>query len=814
MAKNLKRHKNPNGFTLIELAIMLLVFSFIAASALTTRDESSGLGNQYKTQQKLQRIKTALAAYNTENSKIPCPADPSLAITNAAFGTADGADGNCGSSPGDCTDGVCESADGFVSIGMVPVRTLGLNVDDAFDAWGNRITYAVTQAQTTATSSAGTVTVLHGMGDTAQADSHVGSNNNATYQITTTASYVLVSHGNDGIGAYINSGSTTRVAGTAGGYQAANIPTSGDSYNHIFLKLGAPPASASAAKYDDLVEWDTLTSAVTDTCNSGTLPTPSGQTLLMRIDACDLANTQTKFYTGETCSGATEITDDASITDGTLVGCISYDRDSSGTPDVYLRATGSGVKPSVQTNVLNGKPVIEFDGTRVLKTYSTTSGSSAPWAGGDGTGQQPNTIFIVAKRDNVGSTAPKWFLMDGFSGTNRHALYLSSSAMRINSGTLTAGSAVDRTTFPNIHTVQFNDNPNSGTNLSKFWYNGIRISSIDGNSNADSMTGLTFGADHSNATSTSQGLDGYIAEILVYTRNAGGTSANAMSDADREAIEAYLIKKWFLPNEASAGATPTLWLDAAANASTLFTGGGCTGAVAGGSSVSCVKDRMGESTFSATAGTAPTYTAAAAGTGPYITFNGTSSFLTNSAYDYPNATTATIAAIANAKYTASTSGHKPILFNDYNFYLGDFRAGTSGSSYPASGYGNDSAWTGAGRSGWIHVSGAHTVGSINLYVTKNDGTNDYFWFQGTSLGSRLSAMTAIQSGDEGFMLGRDSTSSLFFEGDMQEVIMYEDALDDTARQRLQCYLYNKWSGPGTTMGTGFSTATCDTLSDP
>jgi type II secretory pathway pseudopilin PulG len=132
------------GFTLVELAVVVLVVTLLLGSLLIPLATQVEQRNVSETQKRLQEIKEALIAYAIANGRFPCPAVVTGASSDSgkeAFAPAIGNETN-----GNCSN--------FFN-GYVPGVTLGLsNVDDqgfVVDAWGlkaNRIRYAVHDGST------------------------------------------------------------------------------------------------------------------------------------------------------------------------------------------------------------------------------------------------------------------------------------------------------------------------------------------------------------------------------------------------------------------------------------------------------------------------------------------------------------------------------------------------------------------------------------------------------------------------------------------------------------------------------------------
>ena len=150
MMMNLPRLYTPNpsnelrlnaahGFTLVELAIVLLIFGFIISAAASIALPMIRTANIVGTQEKLNKVAKAIDFYATQNYRVPCPAAPLTSTSNPPFGYErnSGADGStvpisCGA-----------AANKF---GIVPFKTLGIPRDWVIDAWGNYITYAISPA--------------------------------------------------------------------------------------------------------------------------------------------------------------------------------------------------------------------------------------------------------------------------------------------------------------------------------------------------------------------------------------------------------------------------------------------------------------------------------------------------------------------------------------------------------------------------------------------------------------------------------------------------------------------------------------------
>jgi prepilin-type N-terminal cleavage/methylation domain-containing protein len=114
-----------NGFTLVEMAIVLMIVGLLLGGLLVPLSAQMEQRNVSDTQKSLAEIKEAIIGYAMANGQLPCPANPSdiTGVTPTA---------------GIARIPPCTSTN---STGVLPWATLGVNETDA---WGNRFTYRVT----------------------------------------------------------------------------------------------------------------------------------------------------------------------------------------------------------------------------------------------------------------------------------------------------------------------------------------------------------------------------------------------------------------------------------------------------------------------------------------------------------------------------------------------------------------------------------------------------------------------------------------------------------------------------------------------
>lgn len=128
-------HNSPSflirqrGFSLVEMAVVLVILGFVIGALLLPLQAQRDIGFRTQTENQLEIARKALIGFAQAHGRLPCPAtDTSNGIENPLNG-------------GTCT----------VAVGFLPAATLGIRPTDtsgyAIDGWNNRIGYAVTQAR-------------------------------------------------------------------------------------------------------------------------------------------------------------------------------------------------------------------------------------------------------------------------------------------------------------------------------------------------------------------------------------------------------------------------------------------------------------------------------------------------------------------------------------------------------------------------------------------------------------------------------------------------------------------------------------------
>lgn len=202
-----KKHGN-RGFTLIELSIIIVVISIFVVSTVAQRQTGNVMEAQSETLHTMNRIKQALRQFYAEYGHYPCPADGSLDLNDPDFGFGESSSAPSGNCDISAEIDIFTTNTGFpddIVMGVVPIHDLGLQLEDMFDGWGNRIMYAVGEALTGTDRDCGTDILIELLTD--YDDSNDLATNQGEFSIGNVP-YILLSYGEDGFGAYPYNGGT------------------------------------------------------------------------------------------------------------------------------------------------------------------------------------------------------------------------------------------------------------------------------------------------------------------------------------------------------------------------------------------------------------------------------------------------------------------------------------------------------------------------------------------------------------------------------------------------------------------------------
>ena len=237
--------RKARGFTLVEILVVVVILGLIMAMAGILLRSVAATQKRSVTATRLANIEAAIVQFVQVQRRLPCPAD----------GTQTAAAGGLEMySTGTCT--------GSQQHGVVPWRTLGLSAADALDGWERRITYRVGSElvapeamNLSRCDPAGTGALVSGVCNTTCTANSLGNCTPPGTYLTgkgltvknlsgtdvmaptaatpTGAAYVLISHGESGGGAYLETGvlsPSSTVDGTEEQKNYANLAIGGGYY--------------------------------------------------------------------------------------------------------------------------------------------------------------------------------------------------------------------------------------------------------------------------------------------------------------------------------------------------------------------------------------------------------------------------------------------------------------------------------------------------------------------------------------------------------------------------------------------------------
>lgn len=224
------------GFSLVEMAVVLAIVALLLGGLLPTISAQVEQAKRNETRKQMDEIMAALLGYATAQTppKLPCP---------APAGTPTGA---TGAGVSDCTIAVVSNTVN----GVVPWVTLGVNETDA---WGRRFTYSI--ASSVAGGAFGTSFTLTSTGTI-----NVATVSGGTNYVASNMPAVVISHGPNGLGAYLPTGSQLATDATHTD-ELANSDGSAPFVSHD-----------NSSDYDDMVTWLSPNALFNRLVSAGKLP--------------------------------------------------------------------------------------------------------------------------------------------------------------------------------------------------------------------------------------------------------------------------------------------------------------------------------------------------------------------------------------------------------------------------------------------------------------------------------------------------------------------------------------------------------------
>lgn len=234
--------RGQHGFTLVEMAVVLVILGFVLAALLLPLQAQREQLFRSQTESTLEAAKIALLGFAQSRGYLPCP----------ATATSNGMEQPLGGLT--CTQ----------QIGFLPAATLGIQPTDsdgfALDGWNNRIIYAVTQVNSAggaATPDFTTPNEMSNVGITALSpDLRVCNSGLPATGITTTSCSGApeVNYSINNAVAVIYSIGATGTLGAGGADENENL-NAVLNVDRVFVSHGVTSATVAGGEFDHTVTW-------------------------------------------------------------------------------------------------------------------------------------------------------------------------------------------------------------------------------------------------------------------------------------------------------------------------------------------------------------------------------------------------------------------------------------------------------------------------------------------------------------------------------------------------------------------------------
>ncbi len=232
----MKNNQSSQGFTLIELAIVISIIGLIVGTGMVSINPMIKRYQLTKTRNNLQEANSALLAYSLQKGNLPCPSN------STKIGKA-----------------TCENTP--IQKGFIPWQEIGLERNYAIDGFGRMMTYYIDSSYTNKSK----LNCLSGSINWQNLKSDIKINdasNTHNQDGLMRPAYVLISHGENGKGAIMPSGAKFAYSEKIGTEEAHNsqITPSEGKYNDVILY-----SDSIGGKFDDVIISKTATRILLDT---------------------------------------------------------------------------------------------------------------------------------------------------------------------------------------------------------------------------------------------------------------------------------------------------------------------------------------------------------------------------------------------------------------------------------------------------------------------------------------------------------------------------------------------------------------------
>lgn len=255
-----KSHHTPtpslyqSGYTLIQMAIALLIIGIVAAVLLQTYSLYEQNQKMITTRDNIENAVYKIQLYRQGYGHYLCPSSMNADRTDANYGVASDYATYKALAVGTCSNGVCIeqsprtdiSPAPRVRIGAIPFRDLQMAEDETFDGYGSRIWYAVTEDMCDATT----------FSDTKGGVGIVNERDETQVIPLGSAAFIVVAPGANKVGGYSKTGTLQKgCTGSADIENCRDVAVSPQT-NTVAKYLSSFQSDATAATtYDDIVQY-------------------------------------------------------------------------------------------------------------------------------------------------------------------------------------------------------------------------------------------------------------------------------------------------------------------------------------------------------------------------------------------------------------------------------------------------------------------------------------------------------------------------------------------------------------------------------
>lgn len=217
-----------NGFTLLELAVVLVIVSLLIGGMMMPLSAQNDLRNSTETTKSLNDLREALIGFALVHGYLPCPAPADLS-SNGLAAERDAATGNCPT-----------------RVGLLPWATLGTG---RLDSWGHYYRYSVTPVFSNNGSGSGSRFSLTSVGDISIKTRDASG---AEAILASSVPAAIISFGKNGGWAIAEYGGM--IADTSATNLDEDINGSGPGTD-FYSRVATSQPTAPGGEFDDQTDW-------------------------------------------------------------------------------------------------------------------------------------------------------------------------------------------------------------------------------------------------------------------------------------------------------------------------------------------------------------------------------------------------------------------------------------------------------------------------------------------------------------------------------------------------------------------------------